>query len=254
LTQNDPSAQSLIDHLVELRQRLLRSVFALLLVFLCLAFFANQIYLFVAQPMIQALPEGAHLQAIDPTATFFAPFKLTFFVSIFAVIPFILHQAWSFISPGLYAHEKKIALPILISSIALFYLGIAFAYFVVLELILNFLISTTPEGVLPIPDISSYLNLVLKLFFAFGFAFEIPIATVLLIASKLITAEQLKKQRPYVFVGCFVMGMLMTPPDVISQTLLAIPMWLLFECGIILGGWVGRKESASVDNSEMEKS
>jgi sec-independent protein translocase protein TatC len=232
---------TLMDHLLELRRRILHSFAFIAIVFLCLVFFANDIYLFVAQPMLDALPEGAHLQAIDPTATFFAPFKLTFFVAFFLTMPFVLHQAWLFISPGLYAHEKRLAIPVLLSSVILFYAGIAFAYFVVLELILGFLVNTAPDGVLPLPDISSYLNLVLKLFFAFGCAFEIPIATVLLLLSGATSAEALKKHRPYVFVGCFVIGMLMTPPDIFSQTLLALPMWLLFESGIILGALLTRQ-------------
>ncbi|MEJ2755175.1 MAG: twin-arginine translocase subunit TatC, partial [Gammaproteobacteria bacterium] len=229
------NAMTLMDHLLELRKRMLRSLAFVIATFIGLVYFANDIYLFVAQPMLNALPVGSHLQAIDPTATFFAPFKLTFFVAIFVTVPFILHQLWLFISPGLYAHEKRIALPVLLSSILLFYSGIAFAYYVVLDLILTFLVSTAPEGVLPVPDISSYLQLVLKLFFAFGCAFEIPIATVLLLLSGVVSTDQLKRQRPYVFIGCFVIGMLLTPPDVLSQTLLAFPMWLLFESGLLLG-------------------
>lgn len=244
---HDEAPMTLMDHLLELRRRILHSFLFIAIVFLSLIYFANDIYLFVAQPMLDALPEGAHLQAIDPTATFFAPFKLTFFVAFFLTMPFVLHQAWLFISPGLYAHEKRLAIPILLSSVILFYAGIAFAYFVVLELILGFLVNTAPDGVLPLPDISSYLNLVLKLFFAFGCAFEIPIATVLLLLSGATTPAALKKHRPYVFVGCFVIGMLMTPPDIFSQTLLALPMWLLFESGIVLGSLLTRQRKAHAD-------
>lgn len=238
---------TLMDHLLELRKRILHSFLFIALVFLGLVYFANDIYLFIAQPMLSALPEGGHFQAIDPTATFFAPFKLTFFVAFFLTMPFVLHQAWLFISPGLYAHEKRLAIPVLLSSVLLFYGGIAFAYFVVLELILGFLVHTAPDGILPIPDITSYLNLILKLFFAFGCAFEIPIATVLLILSGIVTPESLKKHRPYVFVGCFVIGMLLTPPDIFSQTLLALPMWLLFESGILLGMFLSRQRKKTAD-------
>ena len=181
--------------------------------------------------------------ATDVTSPFFAPFKLTLVLAIFAAIPFILHQIWSFIAPGLYTHEKKIAVPLLVSSILLFYLGIAFAYYVVFPLIFGFFTSTGPEGVAMMTDISSYLNFVLKLFFAFGIVFEIPIATLLLVLSGATTVESLKEKRAYIVVCCFVVGMLLTPPDVISQTLLALPMWLLFEVGIIMARLVVRKNT-----------
>lgn len=249
-----PPPMTLMDHLLELRRRILRSLLFVGIVFFGLIAFANDIYSFVAQPMLSALPEGAHLQAIDPTATFFAPFKLTFFVALFLTMPFVLHQAWLFISPGLYAHEKRLAMPVLFSSVVLFYGGIAFAYFVVLDLILSFLVHTAPDGVLPLPDISSYLSLVLKLFFAFGFAFEIPIATVLLIVSGVVSTDALKKQRAYVFVGCFIIGMLLTPPDIFSQTLLAIPMWLLFEFGLILGSILHKQRKRDKQERDQEES
>lgn len=228
-------AMPLIGHLTELRDRLLRCIAAVLLVFLALIYFANDIYFFVSAPLRAALPEGASMIATEVASPFLAPFKLTLFVSLFIAVPYILHQAWSFIAPALYRQERALALPILISSIALFYLGIAFAYLVVFQLIFPFFISVSPPGVAIMTDINSYLNFVLKLFFAFGIAFEIPIATVLLLVAGVTTPQTLTRQRPVVIVVCFVIGMLLTPPDVISQTLLAVPVWLLFELGVLLG-------------------
>lgn len=240
--QTDEQVQPLIAHLTELRDRLLKSVLLVLLFFLGLFYFANDLYTYLSEPLTALLPEGTSMIATDVTSPFFAPFKLTLVVAIFAAIPFILHQAWSFIAPGLYQHEKRMAIPLLVSSVLLFYSGVAFAYFVVFPLIFGFFTSTGPDGVAMMTDISSYLNFVLKLFFAFGIVFEIPIATLLLIWSGATTVESLKEKRAYVIVGCFVVGMLLTPPDVISQTLLAMPMWLLFEVGIILGRIFVRRE------------
>lgn len=227
--------QPLISHLVELRQRLMYVLLIILGLFLGLFYFANDLYTYLSAPLTALLPSGTSMIATDVTSPFFAPFKLTLVVAIFAAMPFILHQIWGFIAPGLYQHEKKFAIPLLASSIFLFYAGIAFAYFVVFPLIFGFFTSVGPENVEVMTDISSYLNFVLKLFFAFGIVFEIPIATLLLIWSGAATVQGLRDKRTYVIVGCFVMGMLLTPPDVISQSLLAIPMWLLFETGIILG-------------------
>ncbi|MEH6823353.1 MAG: twin-arginine translocase subunit TatC [Motiliproteus sp.] len=246
-TQSEPGSetavQPLISHLIELRDRLLRSLVIILVLFLPLFYFANDLYVYLSAPLTALLPEGTSMIATDVTSPFFAPFKLTLVLAIFAAIPFILHQIWSFISPGLYAHEKKIAVPLLVSSILLFYSGIAFAYYVVFPLIFGFFTSTGPEGVAMMTDISSYLNFVLKLFFAFGIVFEIPIATLLLVLSGATTVESLKEKRAYIVVCCFVVGMLLTPPDVISQTLLALPMWLLFEMGIILARVIVRKSN-----------
>ena len=226
--------QPLISHLVELRQRLMRAVLAVFILFLALFYFANDLYLFISAPLTALLPEGTSMIATDVTSPFFAPFKLTLVAAIGLAMPYILHQIWSFISPGLYANEKRLAIPLLISSILLFYAGIAFAYFVVFPLIFGFFTSIGPENVAVMTDISSYLNFVLKLFFAFGLAFEIPIATLLLIKSGAISAKDLAAKRAYVIVVCFVFGMLLTPPDVISQSLLAVPMWLLFEVGLFM--------------------
>ncbi|MBO9480165.1 twin-arginine translocase subunit TatC [Salinisphaera sp. G21_0] len=230
--------QPLVQHLLELRGRILKSLVAVLVVFAGLFYFANDIYVYISEPLRASLPEGSTMIATEVASPFLAPFKLTIVLSLFIAIPFILHQAWGFIAPGLYRHEKVIAIPLLVASIVLFYLGIAFAYYVVFPLIFSFFTTVGPESVTVMTDINSYLDFILKLFFAFGIAFEIPVATVLLVWSGVTTVESLKEKRPYVVVGCFVIGMIMTPPDVISQSLLAIPMWLLFECGILFARFV----------------
>jgi len=224
--------QPFLSHLVELRDRLLRMVVAILLVFLVLFPFANEIYTFVAEPIRAQLPAGSQMIATQVASPFLTPFKLTLVVAVFVAMPYLLYQLWAFVAPGLYTHEKRLALPLLASSIVLFYLGMVFAYFVVFPLVFGFFTSVTPDGVAQMPDIAFYLEFVLKLFFAFGIAFEIPIATILLVAAGATTPRALAQKRPYVIVGVFVAGMLLTPPDVISQTLLAIPMWLLYELGI----------------------
>ncbi|AMO58350.1 twin-arginine translocase subunit TatC [Endozoicomonas montiporae] len=225
--------QPLIQHLLELRTRIIRSTVVILIVFAGLFYFSSDIYEFISQPLRVYLPEGTSMIATDVASPFLAPFKLTLVLSLFIAIPYILHQIWAFISPGLYKHEKRLAIPLLVASVLLFYSGMAFAYFVVFPLVFGFFTSIGPESVAVMTDINSYLNFILKLFFAFGLAFEIPVATVLLIWSGVSDVDSLAKKRPYVIVGCFVLGMLLTPPDVISQTLLAGPMWLLFEMGIL---------------------
>ncbi|MBY4678675.1 twin-arginine translocase subunit TatC [Marinobacterium arenosum] len=241
--------QPLVSHLIELRQRLIRAILAILLIFLGLFYFANDLYEYLSAPLTALLPAGTSMIATDVTSPFFAPFKLTLMLSVCLAMPLVLHQAWGFIAPGLYKHEKRLAVPLLVSSIFLFYSGIAFAYFVVFPLIFGFFTSVGPENVAVMTDISSYLNFVLKLFFAFGIVFEIPIATLLLIWSGAASVESLASKRAYVVVGCFVLGMLLTPPDVISQSLLALPMWLLFELGIVLGRILVRREP---DEAEMD--
>lgn len=237
--------QTLVSHLVELRQRMMRIVIIILALFLGLFYFANDLYEYLSAPLTALLPPGTSMIATDVTSPFFAPFKLTLVLAIFIAIPFILNQVWGFIAPGLYTHEKRLAVPLLASSTLLFYLGIAFAYFVVFPLIFGFFTSVGPENVAVMTDISSYLNFVLKLFFAFGIVFEIPIATLLLIWTGATSVESLKQKRAYVIVCCFVVGMLLTPPDIISQSLLAIPMWLLFEFGLILAGIFVKREEES---------
>lgn len=224
----------LVEHLIELRTRVLRIVLSILVVFLGLFYFANDIYLFISEPLRSILPPGAQMIATEVASPFLTPFKLTLFTSFLVSVPYILYQIWSFIAPGLYEHEKKLAFPLLGSSIILFYTGMAFAYYAVFPLLFAFFTAAAPEGVAVMTDINAYLSFVLKLFFAFGFAFEIPVATVLLVLAGITTVEKLAAKRLYVILGCFVLGMLLTPPDIFSQTLLAVPMWLLFEVGILI--------------------
>lgn len=250
--REEQSQAPLIEHLIELRSRLMRAVIVILVVFLGLYSFANDIYTFVAEPLMALLPEGSQMIATEVASPFLAPFKLTLVVAVFIAIPFVLHQAWAFIAPGLYDNEKALAIPILVSSIALFYGGAAFAYYVVFPLLFEFFTQTGPDNIAIMTDINQYLNFVLKLFFAFGVAFEIPIATFLLILSGATTVESLSKKRPYILLGCFVVGMLLTPPDVISQSLLAVPMYLLYEVGLLFGRLV-RKRKAEQEASEEQE-
>ena len=238
------SAQPLVAHLTELRDRLLRCVLAILICFLGLFYFANDIYAFVSEPLRALLPEGTSMIATEVASPFLTPFKLTLVASIILAMPALLYQIWSFIAPGLYQHEKRIAIPMLISSIILFYAGLAFAYYVVFPLVFGFFSSVGPEGVAYTPDIARFLDIVLKLFFAFGVAFEIPIATALVIWAGITTPAALAEKRPYIIVGCFIFGMLLTPPDIISQALLAIPMWLLFELGLFFSRFIQAKPQA----------
>ena len=244
---------TLIGHLVELRSRLLRVVMAVLGVFICSAYFATDLYEWLSKPLTDVLPEGATMIAKDVTAPFLAPFKLTFMLSIFAAIPVILHQIWSFVAPGLYKHEKRLIAPLLISSTLLFYFGIAFCYFVVFPLIFEFFSAVGPAIVAYTPDISSYLDFVLTLFFAFGVAFEIPVVILLMCWAGVTTPDSLRNKRPYVVVGAFVVGMFLTPPDVISQTLLAIPMWALFEFGLLFAGMYSRAGGHDEDDEQDQE-
>ena len=237
----------LVAHLTELRDRLLRSVLAVLLIFIGLFPFANEIYTFVSKPLRALLPEGATMIATEVASPFLTPFKLTLVTAVFLAIPYLLYQIWSFIAPGMYRHEKRLAVPLLASSILLFYAGAAFAYFVVFPLIFAFFTSTGLVDIIIMTDINSYLDFVLKLFFAFGVAFEIPIAAVLLISTGVTTPDNLAKKRPYIVVGCFVLGMLLTPPDIISQSLLALPMWVLFELGVYAGRIITRNRRPEVE-------
>jgi len=237
----------LVAHLTELRDRLLRALLAVQVVFIGLFPFSNQIYSFVSKPLRALLPEGATMIATEVASPFLTPFKLTLVAAVFLAIPYVLYQVWSFIAPGMYRHEKRLAIPLLVSSVLLFYAGAAFAYFVVFPLIFAFFTSTGPADITIMTDINSYLDFVLKLFFAFGLAFEIPIAAVLLIWTGITTPEDLARKRPYIIVGCFVLGMVLTPPDVISQSLLAIPMWLLFELGVYFGRIVLRNKAPDAD-------
>jgi len=244
--KDDVSAETdagapLIEHLLELRSRLLYSLASVLVIFFPLFYFANDIYAFISQPLRVYLPAGTTMIATEVASPFLTPFKLALVLSVFLAIPFILYQVWAFIAPGLYRNEKRVAYPILVSSIVLFYTGIAFAFYIVFPLVFAFFTSVAPEGVTVMTDINKYLDFVLKLFFAFGLAFEIPIATLVMVWTGATSVESLRAKRPYVIVGCFVVGMLLTPPDVLSQVLLAIPMWGLYEAGIFFARFIRRR-------------
>jgi sec-independent protein translocase protein TatC len=242
-----PALQATIDHLLELRHRLIPALVMILLVFLVLYSFSNELYAFVSEPLRQLLPEGTSMIATDVTSPFFTPFKLTLMAAIFLAMPYVLFQIWRFVAPALYKKEKRLAVPLLVSSVVLFYTGIVFVYFVVFPLVFGFFTRAGPESVAVMTDISRYLDFVLKLFFAFGLVFEIPIVIVMLIATDLTDSNSLSEKRPYIVVGCFVVGMLLTPPDIISQTLLAVPMYLLFELGIVCSKLIEKNRLTSGD-------
>jgi sec-independent protein translocase protein TatC len=225
---------TLISHLIELRNRLLRAVIAVTVLFVPCAFFSDRLFTLVATPLIEKLPQDAHMISTSLVAPFMAPLKLSLFVAVFLAMPYVLYQAWAFVAPGLYKHEKRFAIPLVVSSIVLFYGGVAFAYFVVFPLMFAFLTTTAPQGVLVMTDMSNYLDFVLLLFFAFGVAFEIPVATVLLAATGLVKLETMSRNRGYVVLGIFVIAAFLTPPDALSQCFMAVPMYLLYEIGIVL--------------------
>ena len=239
-----------LAHLVELRDRLLKVVITILVVFLALFTFANDIYAIFAGPLIRSLPEGGGMIATGVATPFLTPFKLTLVLSFYIAIPVILFQLWAFIAPGLYQHEKKLVFPLMISSIILFYAGVAFAYFLVMPMVYQFMGAFSPEGVAWTPDIAQYLSFALTMFFAFGVAFEVPIATIVLVWTGMTTPESLAEKRPYIIVGAFVIGMLITPPDVISQVMLALPMWFLFEIGVIFSRFFVRKDEEELEEQE----
>lgn len=251
MTSTD-QASPLVAHLIELRNRLLFALISVAVFFLAFFGFANEIYAFVAEPLLAFLPEGGTMIATEVATPFLTPFKLTFFVAFVAALPFVLYQIWAFLAPGLYDNEKSLVVPLIFSSVALFYAGIAFAYFIVFPLVFGFFTSMAPDGVTVMTDIASYLNFVLKLFLAFGVVFEIPVAIILLIRSGFISPESLHQKRPYVVVACFVLGMLLTPPDIISQLLLALPMWLLYEVGVFIGSKTMKKKTTE-DEAETEE-
>jgi len=238
---------SLIDHLLELRTRLVRSVAAIVLCMLAMAPFARRLYSMVAEPLASRLPEGATMIAIDVASPIFAPFKLIMIMALLAAMPYIIYQAWSFVAPGLYQHEKRIAKPLLAAATLLFYLGCLFAYFVVLPVIFGFITKIAPEGVAVMTDINRYLDFILVMFLAFGFAFEVPVVTVVLVAIGVVTPEKLAAIRGYVVVGAFFVAMLITPPDMISQTLLALPVWALYELGIVFSRFVRRERTEQAE-------
>lgn len=224
--------QPFVSHLVELRDRLLRTIFVVFVIFFGLAFYANEIYGYLAGPLLKHMPAGSQMIAIEVASPFLTPFKLTLVVAVFLSVPYILYQAWAFVAPGLYRHERRLIAPLLISSTLLFYAGIAFAYYVVFPLLFAFITTTAPVGVTVMTDISKYLDFVLTIFLAFGISFEVPIFTILLIWTGVITRESMIEKRPYMIVLAFVVGAVLTPPDPVSQTLLAVPIWILFELGL----------------------
>lgn len=225
---------SFLQHLVELRSRLLKACMTIAIVLLILLPFSRHLYEALASPMLAQMPEGSSMIAIDVASPFLTPFKMTMLIAIMISIPMVLYQLWAFVAPALFKHEKRLARPLLLSSVFLFYAGCAFAYFVVFPLVFGFMNRVAPEGVAVMTDISKYLDFVMTLFLAFGITFEVPIATIILVATGVTTPAKLGSWRPYVIVGAFAIGMILTPPDVISQTLLALPMWLLFEIGIVM--------------------
>ena len=231
---DNPPEQGLMEHLAELRDRLMWIVLVILVAFLVLFAFSEDIFSFAANPLLAQMPEGTSMIATGVTSPFLVPLKLALLLSVLLTIPHTLHQIWGFIAPGLYIHEKRLAIPLLTSSVLLFYCGIAFAHFIILPILFDFFLGVTPAGVEVMTDIGQYLDFVIAIFFAFGLAFEIPVATFLLIAAGATTPDRLATKRPYIVVGAFVIGMLITPPDVISQTLLAVPMLFLFEAGLIM--------------------
>lgn len=251
--QSDPEADSgtgnggegtgFLSHLVELRQRVVRMALCVGVIFLGLFFIRETLYTWLAGPLLAHMPEGSNMIAIEVASPFLIPVKLALMASIFLSAPYILYQVWAFVAPGLYIHEKRLVRPLIAASVALFYIGMAFAYFVVFPLVFGFFTAASPVGVEVMTDISRYLSFVLLLFFAFGVAFQVPVATIMLVLTGATTPEDLGRKRPYVVVGAFIIGMVLTPPDAISQTLLALPMWLLFEAGIWLAKMIRRRQA-----------
>ncbi|HAS6173705.1 TPA: twin-arginine translocase subunit TatC [Vibrio vulnificus] len=242
--------QPLISHLLELRNRLLKAILAVLIVFVGLIYFSGEIYEFISAPLVERLPEGATMIATDVASPFFTPLKLTLIVAVFLAVPFVLYQVWAFVAPGLYKHERRLIMPLLVSSSLLFYCGVAFAYYVVFPLVFGFFTAISLGGVEFATDIASYLDFVLALFLAFGIAFEVPVAIILLCWTGATDPKSLSEKRPYIIVGAFIVGMLLTPPDMISQTLLAIPMCLLFEVGLFFARFYTRKEASEEQEQE----
>jgi sec-independent protein translocase protein TatC len=240
---------SFMSHLIELRDRLLRCVIALLLVFICLFPWARDIYTVLAEPMLAALPQGGQMIATEVTAPFFIPVKVTLLAAFVIALPYLLYQIWAFVAPGLYIHEKKMVMPLIVTSTLLFLVGMAFAYFIVFPVVFHFIISIAPEGVTVMTDIGKYVDFVLTLFIAFGVTFEVPVAVVILTRAGIVSIAALKQARPYVIVGAFVIGAIFTPPDVVSQILLAIPLWLLYEAGIVVSGWLAKAEDEPQSDS-----
>jgi len=226
--------ETFISHLVELRDRLIRALAAILVVFLCIVNWARDIYTLLAAPMLASLPQGGQMIATDVAGAFFVPMKVTLMVAFLIALPYVLYQAWAFVAPGLYSHEKKLVLPLIVASVLLFFIGMAFAYFIVFPTVFGFINKFAPEGVAVMTDIDKYLSFVLSTFLAFGITFEVPVIVIVLVTAGLVGVDKLREIRPYVIVGAFVVGAIFTPPDVLSQFMLAVPLWLLYELGIVL--------------------
>lgn len=239
------SQESLLSHLIELRDRLLRIVLGLVLTFLCLFPFAKEIYALLANPLLERLPQGGQMIATAVTTPFFVPLKVAMLAALVLSLPYTLYQLWAFVAPGLYQHEKRLAVPLVVTSTLLFLAGMAFAYFLVFPVVFGFIIGSAPEGVAVMTDIGNYLDFVIGLFLAFGIAFEVPIAVVLLARMNVVSVPQLREARGYVIVGAFVLGAIFTPPDVVSQIMLAVPLWLLYEAGILVAAWLERGRAAA---------
>ena len=237
------TTESFIAHLLELRTRLLRSAVALMLVFVCLFPWASDLYALLAQPLLAKLPAGGQMIATDVTTPFFVPLKVALMAAFLVALPYILYQAWRFVAPGLYAHEKRLIVPLIASSTILFFCGMSFAYFVVFPVVFGFITASAPIGVAVMTDIDKYLSFVLSMFVAFGLTFQVPVVVVVLVRMGIVSVEKFREIRPYVVVGAFVVGAIFTPPDVVSQTMLALPLWLLYEAGIVVGSWVGKRQS-----------
>ena len=231
------TTETFIAHLIELRSRLMNVVIALLLVFICLFPWASDLYALLAQPMLAKLPQGGQMIATDVTTPFFVPLKVTLMTAFLIALPYVLFQGWSFVAPGLYAHEKKLVLPLIVASTLLFFCGMSFAYFVVFPVVFGFIVAAAPEGVAVMTDIDKYLSFVLGMFVAFGLAFQVPVVVVVLVRMGMVSVAKLREIRSYVIVGAFVAGAIFTPPDVVSQFMLAIPLWLLYEAGIVVSSW-----------------
>lgn len=240
----EPREDSFISHLVELRDRLIRTLVVVLVIFLGLVNWARDIYTLLAAPMLAALPAGGHMIATDVVGAFFVPMKVTMMVAFLIALPYVLYQAWAFVAPGLYAHEKKLATPLLFASVVLFFIGMSFAYFIVFPTVFTFINAFAPEGVAIMTDIEKYLSFVLTTFLAFGVTFEVPVVVIVLVRVGLVSVAKLKEIRPYVIVGAFIVGAIFTPPDVLSQFMLAVPMWLLYELGIVLAQLIGKSSRA----------
>jgi len=243
---------TLISHLLELRDRIIRALVAIIIALLPCAYYTNDIFGFVAQPLLAKLPKGATLIATSVVSPFMTPFKLSLFLAVFIAMPFVLYQIWAFVAPGLYRHEKRFAIPLVASSVLLFYIGVAFAYFFVFPAMFSFFANTTPPGVAMMTDISSYLDFVMTMFFAFGIAFEVPIAVVLLVITGMVSLEKLRNSRGYVLIGIFVIAAFLTPPDAVSQCIMAVPMYLLYEGGLIMARVLGKMRRDQADQEEAE--